>query len=551
MRHLLLVSCAFLACAVAQEPTVNGETREHYLQQLEGLGRLGDEQQRHEVRRRAAFSLGQLGRASVPRLVALLGDPSAAVRLGACTALAELPHGDAAVDALLKLAREDPEGDVRRAALGALREGDHGQERVVPALIHLLQEAPDDFAQRDVADALAGRAWASEAARDALFEAWPTLKGNARPAAYEGLARSGPLTTPRLIRLLASGEPALQVEAARGLHDQVWFWPEAVEPALVLMERHPNPEVRDELAALREAQAEAAQRERERLRPAHGPEPQDDADLDARLAATKTGELADRANALADLTRDLGTLSDAQRTRIALSLRESLADREWWIRSAAAQAVGELGLRKCLPDLLRQTGDRDLEARQKAVGALATLYDPAAVAAVQSALADPAPRVRRTALGVARDWGPQAAPLVPALQRVDDPSLLGDLARALGAIGPPAAPAIDRLLALVVEPDRLGDGPAARERTDLRSLALAALVQIRAEAARPALLEALRSERRWLRGLARDALLTLELGPKLDRAIVEACGHVAEAIDAGRVPAPPQEDDGWDEDEDE
>ena len=27
MRHLLLVSSAFLACAVAQEPTVDGETR--------------------------------------------------------------------------------------------------------------------------------------------------------------------------------------------------------------------------------------------------------------------------------------------------------------------------------------------------------------------------------------------------------------------------------------------------------------------------------------------------------------------------------------------
>jgi len=551
MRHLLLVSSAFLACAVAQEPTVDGETRAHYLQQLEGLARLGDEQERSQVRRRATFALGQLGRASVPHLVELLSDPSAAVRLGACTALVELPHDDSTVTALLKLAREDPEGDVRGAALDALRAGDHGQQRVVPALIHLLQEAPDDFAQRAVADALAGRAWASEAARDALFEAWPSLEGNARPAAYEGLARSGPLATPRLIRLLASGDVVLQVEAARALSDQVWFWPEAVEPALALMEGHPNPEVREGLHSVREAQAEAAERERNARLPARRREgPHDDADLEARLAMTRTGELADRANALADLTQDLGTLSEAQRSKVALALRDSFSDRDWWVRSAAAQAAGELGLRKCLPDLLRQTRDRDLEARTRAVGALATLYDPAAVAPVRSALVDGRPRVRRAALGVVRAWGPRAAPLVPALAQLDDPNQARHVAEALGAIGPAAAPAVEGLVALVREPDLLGDDPERTLRTDLRSQALDALIRIRAEVARPALLDGLRSEHRWLRDLARDALLALELGPKLDRAVAEACAHVTEAIDAGRVPAPPQEDDGWDEDED-
>jgi HEAT repeat protein len=96
-----------------------------------------------------------------------------------------------------------------------------------------------------------------------------------------------------------------------------------------------------------------------------------------------------------------------------------------------------------------------------AAGALAQI-GPAAIPSLKTALADPNPQVRRQAARALGKMGPEAAPSVAELTATlndPDPTVRDAAIRALGQIGPASAPAINALIEALEEPPPVVEGP--------------------------------------------------------------------------------------------
>ncbi|MDB4972449.1 MAG: repeat protein [Myxococcaceae bacterium] len=153
------------------------------------------------------------------------------------------------------------------------------------------------------------------------------------------------------------------------------------------------------------------------------------------LARLKLAEPTERARA-AD---ELGKRGYRFRMQISDALRPLLtSDPDSMVRAAAGRALGRLGVREAVPELVKALEDPSVEVRVVAAAALWRLPDPSAVPSLLARTADADQAVREwsaLALGVAAD--PRALPVLITL--LQDPERAVRLAavRSLGRIDNP------------------------------------------------------------------------------------------------------------------
>jgi len=199
----------------------------------------------------AATALGNIGlKESIPSLIeSLRNDNSGEV----CTVVTESLNkigSNEAIDALLKVAAERPEGlewdddwdtwwDIQREAVNGL--GRCGDERSVDTLLSILEDDDQQDIENEILAALAqipGRGLESLIARLKNQDSWP--KNRRRAAKALGRVDSSEATR-ALGRALQDKEPEVRAEAARGLANQ---GAEQYLNALILLLRDPEHEVR-------------------------------------------------------------------------------------------------------------------------------------------------------------------------------------------------------------------------------------------------------------------------------------------------------------------
>ncbi len=117
-----------------------------------------------------------------------------------------------------------------------------------------------------------------------------------------------------------------------------------------------------------------------------------------------------------------------------------LTDTESSVRAAAGRALGRLGVREAVPDLVRALRDRSADVRVVAAAALWRLPDAAAVSALLERCSDSEPAVREwsaLALGVIGDR--HAAPQLVTMLTDKERAVRLAAVRGLGRIGDPEA----------------------------------------------------------------------------------------------------------------
>lgn len=172
---------------------------------------------------------------------------------------------------------------------------------------------------------------------------------------------------------------------------------------------------------------------------AHGSEVQDA--LAAALRADRSASVRESAAwALNDGTPRPGVVA-----ALSEALRSDADDK---VRETAAWSLGSLGAESARDALVAALADRNAAVRQRALWAIGSVGEGKAPAPVLEALTDSSPGVRHTAAWVLFNLEDPAA--IPALERAlareTDPSLRNAYVRALGAMGGDAAPALARLL---------------------------------------------------------------------------------------------------------
>jgi HEAT repeat protein len=235
--------------------------------------------------------------------------------------------------------------------------------------------------------------------------------------------------------------------------------------------------------------------------------------------------------AVAALLDQLTTVADPSARRICFDaiialdtgvalLRRALDDDRWFVVRNAAALLGETqshGADELLAVLL---GRDDARVRIAAARALIRLRTSRALTALQAALTDALPEVRRLAATAYALAGhlpgthrPPAAPLVHALETEDDEDVALEMIAALGRLG--SADAVQRLLRIAQLPLQdatTGERPAPQP-SWMRIAALEALMQAR--------------------GHALDTVLA-ELRDDPDEAVAEAAGRLAGTGPASR-----------------
>jgi HEAT repeat protein len=162
-----------------------------------------------------------------------------------------------------------------------------------------------------------------------------------------------------------------------------------------------------------------------------------DEEFQAVMQQLRNGTPEERATA-ADV---LGRRGYRQREQVAGVLRELIRnDTDWRVRASAGRALGRLGTRDAVPDLVRALRDPVVDVRVVAAAAIWRLPDPAAVPALLELLSDSDPNARQwaaLALGVIRDTRATA----PLLRLLGDPerAVRLDVIRSLGRMRDPAA----------------------------------------------------------------------------------------------------------------
>jgi HEAT repeat protein len=162
-------------------------------------------------------------------------------------------------------------------------------------------------------------------------------------------------------------------------------------------------------------------------------------EVSVNLEQLRNGSAEARANA----AEVLGRRAHQQRDEVQTVLRQAIReDADWRVRASAGRALGRLGTRDAMPDLVRALRDPVVDVRVVAAAAIWRLPDPAAVPALLELLRDPDGSARQwsaLALGVIRDLR-ATEPLIALLE---DPEghVRMDVLRSLGRIRDPRAAA--------------------------------------------------------------------------------------------------------------
>jgi HEAT repeat protein len=316
--------------------------------------------------------------ATVPRLIALLGDRDPAVRRLAAAALWELgPDARAAVDALT-LALKDKDEEVRTNAAGALAALGHAARPAVPLLIQRLQD--ENWAARsNAAGALGAIGPDAREAVPALRKALGDPDGWVVRSVIEALGSMGPAASEAVPDLARLVEQHASTEAARALGKMGRGAKGAVSALTKRLDA-------DDPRAHKGPDAEFWRQEN-----GH-----------ARVAAALALWQADRqAKALPVL---LGILEDKDK---------AFGGNLFHVRESAAEALGEVGpdAKAAVPLLVPLLKDENFRLRLAAVQGLGGIGRADAehtVAALRSALRDPVSDIGEAAAEALGRMGPLA-----------------------------------------------------------------------------------------------------------------------------------------------
>lgn len=160
--------------------------------------------------------------------------------------------------------------------------------------------------------------------------------------------------------------------------------------------------------------------------------------LDFQLEQLVQGAAEARVSAAEALGRHA---HERRRDEVQALLRRAIReDPEWRVRASAGRALGRLGMRDAMPELVRALRDPVIDVRVVAAAAIWRLPDPAAVPALIELLRDPDASARQwsaLALGVIRDL--RATEPLLGLLNDSERHVRMDVLRSLGRIRDPGA----------------------------------------------------------------------------------------------------------------
>ncbi|MBM3332576.1 hypothetical protein FJY68_12150 [candidate division WOR-3 bacterium] len=428
-----------------------------------------------DTRAAIAAALGRIGSdRALPPLLELLRDMVDDVRIAAARALGDV-RSPLAVNALIdEMADENP--PVRAAAVEAL--GRIGSQQAVDILSSACAEDPDSNV-REAALAALRRLSAGSVTR--LIQA---LSGNdlgERIHAVSQLLEQGKASTLPLTELLTNPEPTVRASAAEvlgALGDTSAL--EALAGALGDTDDRVRLSATTALGRIKHARSAQA------LACLLG----DQDDKVAAAAATgieNLGELAiDLVSGLLDheavdvRVRAIDVLGRLRHRGACDRLIRALADKVIWVRSVSAHALGEIGDGRAVPALNEALRDRDLMVRAQAAEALGKLRDFAATLPLLNSLNDESDLVRINALrALGRIGNPVAIPFLEDALDAAEPGV-----RCAGIAGL-AAMRVTRVLPRLHRMSR--NWPVGREPKEVREAAQQAIAFLEAALAQDAL----------------------------------------------------------------
>lgn len=176
---------------------------------------------------------------------------------------------------------------------------------------------------------------------------------------------------------------------------------------------------------------------------------------------------------------------------IVAHLLEALADEDWCVRKACAEAVGRLlsehhmqdFIDACLPQLLTRLADDDEDVRAAVAAALGSCaaVSVSALHTLAAALEDRHFEVRSAAVKAFSRLGAAALPAEPAIVKLLTHELSGireTAATVLGMLGRPTAPSISALVAVLADESVFVRMAASRALGELSSWCHAALPEV-------------------------------------------------------------------------
>ena len=336
----------------------------------------------------------------VPKLMNTLGDPNAEVRLAVVGAIGDLDD-PRAVQALIRILRDDPVDEVRSAAAWAL--GEIEDPAAVPALMEALRNDACEETRKNAAWAL-GQIEDARAV-EALGAALGDENMDVRHTALWALGEiESPAAVPSLVTALGSDDPEVRQTAAWAL-GQIED-PRAVD-GLVQALRSNDPELRETAAwALGEIESPAAT---QALMPL----------VTDQVASVREAAI----HALAQIE------DPAAASAMARALTDSNAD----VRAIAAHALADMDLATAPPALIAALRDSNADVRMAAAHALGEIADRAAIDALSAALNDANEDVRLAAIHALLEMDSDLAnsALLELLDH-EDPNVRKHAAEALG-----------------------------------------------------------------------------------------------------------------------
>jgi HEAT repeat protein len=326
-------------------------------------------------------------------LVESLKSPDARMREKAARTIGR-DHHQPALDAVRRLLLDDPDANVRAAAAVALVRLDAPDKRVEEALVEAL-ESPNWYTRWEACVALGGIGPAAWDAVPALLSAAADKESDLAPEAVVAVLRISPRDPQALSGLASLLDTAVTLdrkEVLKALDDagQIelaldWLVKEVISDRHGLRKRATDLLAEDHMAGIAEA-----------LR---------GGDTYARLMALDRLERNEKVGidvfvaALADpdplLRRTaMGGLKRRKAAKAAPAIAELLADEDWWVRSDAVQALGELKtpVPGAAPALVRIAAEGEKDAAEAALSALAATGHPELAACLECGIrVDPGP----------------------------------------------------------------------------------------------------------------------------------------------------------------